>query len=76
MKCSFDCTIIWEHKVWQLSSNADVDNLPIEYKQRLLTEKPIYRFTNNLVEMLKASSIKLSLDNRGYNSNHRNEYFN
>ena len=52
--------------------NYDSDDLPIEYKQRLFVEKPICHLTDNKVEKLNISSIKLSLDNRRYKSNPQN----
>ena len=55
--------------------NAYSGDLPIEYKQRLITKLPIYRLDNNQVERLKFSLIKQSLDNRRYRSNHRNANF-
>ena len=38
--------------------NNDFNDLPIEYKQRLLTKQPIYCLTNNSTEMLKVTSIE------------------
>ena len=66
---------VWQHKVWRVYSNDYFDNLPIEYKQRLLSERPIYCLTNNKVERLKVCLIKQSLDNRIYDSNPRNADF-
>ena len=57
--------MVWEHKVWELSSNADFDDLPILYKQGLFTWLTRNCLTNNKVEILKVSSIKDLLDNRG-----------
>ena len=47
----------------------------MEYKQRFLSERPIYCLTNNKVERLKVCLIKQSLDNRIYDSNPRNADF-
>ena len=55
--------------------NADFDDLPIEYKQRLFTEQPIYCLTDNIVERLKVGSIKRSLDNKRYEGNNHNADF-
>ena len=55
--------------------NNDVNDLPIEHKQRLFTKRPIYCLTYISVERLKVSLIKKSLYNRRYESNTRNEYF-
>ena len=41
----------------------------------LFTKRPIYCLTNNIVERLKVSLIKQSLDNRIYESNPQNDYF-
>ena len=38
--------------------DSDLDDLPIEYKQSLFTERPKYCSTDNTVERLKVSSIK------------------
>ena len=38
--------------------NADFDDLPIEYEQRLFTKLPIGSFTYAIVEGLKVSSIE------------------
>ena len=71
----FDWTILWEYKLWLLSSNSDFDDLLIEYKQSLFTKLPIGSLTNNIVEWLKVSSIEWSLDNRIYKSNPLNDNF-
>ena len=55
--------------------NADFDDLPIEYKQRLFTKLPIDLLTDNSVERLKVSLIERSFDNRIYEINTRNTYF-
>ena len=55
--------------------NADFDDLPIECKQRFFTKRPINRLTDNSVERLKFSQIKLSLDNIIYKSNPQNTDF-
>ena len=55
--------------------NSGFGNFPIVYKQRLLTKRPIDNLTDNKVEELKVSTIKLLLDNRGYQSNPRNANF-
>ena len=31
IKCWFNRTILLEHKVWELSSNFDFEDVPIEY---------------------------------------------
>ena len=49
--------------------NADFNDLPIEYKQRLFTKRPIDRLTDNILEGLKVSSTEGLLDNRIYESN-------
>ena len=49
--------------------NADFDDLPIEYEQRLFTKRPMDSLTNNIVEKLKVSSIKRLLDNSIYKIN-------
>ena len=54
---------------------SDFNNLPIEYKQRLFTKRPIYILTDNSVESLKVSSIELLLDNRRYKSNNGSAHF-
>ena len=43
--------------------NADIYDLPIEYKQRLLTLKTIDSLTDNIVENLKVTLIKQWFDN-------------
>ena len=48
--------------------NYDSDDLPIEYKQSLFTKKSIHSLTDNIVEILKVSSIKRSLYNIIYKS--------
>ena len=50
-------------------------DLPIEYKQSLLTKLPIDCLTNNKVEELKNSSIKWLLYNIIYESNPQNADF-
>ena len=56
--------------------HSDLNNLTIEYKQRLFTKRPIDFCTNNSVEMLKVSLIEQFLDNRRYKSNPQNADFN
>ena len=55
--------------------NADFYDLPIEYKETLFKERPIYCLTNNKVERLKVSSIEGSIDNRKYESSPQNDNF-
>ena len=55
--------------------NDDFDDLTIENKQRLFTERPIYCLTDNNVEMLKVSLIKRWLDNIRHKSNPQNADF-
>ena len=56
--------------------NEYLGDLPIEYEQRVFTKLPIDCSTENTVEMLKVSSIKISFDNWMYVSNHRNANYN
>ena len=49
--------------------NADFNELPIDYENRLFTKKPIDSLTNNIVERLKVSTLQKLLDNRIYESN-------
>ena len=55
--------------------NSDFDDSPIEYEQRLFTKQPINFLDSNIVESLKVSLIKLSLDNIIYKSNPWNADF-
>ena len=67
--------IKWSFKKREYGSypqNADFDDLPIEYKQRVFTKWPLYCLTDNIIETLKVSSIEWLLDNRLYKSNPRN----
>ena len=53
--------------------NADFDDLPFEYDQRLFTKQPI---DDKIIEMLKVSLIKSSFDNLKCVSNPQNDDFN
>ena len=55
--------------------NADFDDLPIEYQQRLLTQQKIDGLIDNKLENLKVISIEKSLDNRRYKINNWNVNF-
>ena len=44
--------------------NADFDDLPIEYEQKLFKKLPIDHLTANIVERLKVNSINRYSDNR------------
>ena len=66
MKGQFDQTIFENIKYDSYPQDNDFNDLPIEYEQRLFPKLPIYCLTNNIVEMLKVSLIKQSLDNRIY----------
>ena len=55
--------------------NSDFYDFLIEYKQSLFTYLTIDCITNNKVERLKVGSIKGSLDDRRYKSNHQNSDF-
>ena len=56
--------------------NEDLNNLSIEYKKSLFTERPIDNLTDNSLEMLKVNFIERLLDNIIYESNPRNYYLN
>ena len=55
--------------------NSDFNYLPIEYKQRLFTERSIYRLTDNSVDRLQVSLIEKYFDNLIYESNTQNANF-
>ena len=55
--------------------NADFDDLPIEYEQRLFTKRPMDSLTNNIVEMLNFSLTKKLFDNWMYEGNSQNANF-
>ena len=55
--------------------NYDSSDLPIEYKQILITKGPIDCLNNNKEERLKVSLIERSLDNIIYKSTHKNANF-
>ena len=52
--------------------NADCDDSPFEYEQRLFTKRPIYCLTNSIIERLKFILIVRSFDNRIYEINPQN----
>ena len=56
--------------------NTYFGDWPVEYKQRLFTKLPIDNLTNNIVENLIFSSIKLLFDNWMYKINPQNDDFN
>ena len=67
----FDQKIIWEYRVWQLSSKC-----LFQYKPKFFTKRPIYLcWTNNIVEILNVSLIKKLLDKRRYKSSLSNTIF-
>ena len=49
--------------------NTGFGDLPIEYKQRLFTKRPIDCLTDNSVEIFKFDFIERLLDNRRYKGN-------
>ena len=58
------------------TQDPDVNDLPIEYKQRVFTEQIIIFLDDKKIERLKVSSIEWSLDNIRYKSNNWNTNFN
>ena len=75
MKGKFDQTIIWEHKVWQLSLKCYFYNLPFEYEQRFLAKQQIYCLIHNILKQLKFSSIERFFDNQMFENNPQNAKF-
>ena len=66
MKVYFDQTIVWELKVSQLSSKFWFWWLTYLKLTKVVHKTTNKVLTNNIVEMLKFSSIKQFFDNRMY----------
>ena len=55
--------------------NDDFNDLPIEYEHMFFTKQPIDCLTNNIIERLKVSFIKISVDTRTHKSDPQNYDF-
>ena len=58
-----DHSFLENQKYRSYPRNADYNDLPIEYEQRLFVKQPIDFLTGDILEKQKISSMKIQFDN-------------